>query len=95
MKLKSKYNIGNLVEYWNTTISDYDIGIIKFIQIRFSSEMLQETIYKIYPIIQKDVRVDYGKEIKESNVKRKLNKKTFDKVYTREYAKLLARKENK
>lgn len=90
MKLKSKYNIGQIVEY--KTINDEGIGKIVSIDISFSFETRQKTEYKITKI-ENYYSTVYGKSflIKEYDICKALNKSAFEK----EYAKMKARQVEK
>lgn len=81
MKLKSKYNIGNVVEFYNEGKQDYDIAKITGIKMEFSWETLQRTSYQVSPF-----RKFYSVEIKEHQIKRTLNKKAFEMAYAEKCA---------
>lgn len=86
MKLKSKYNIGSIVEFYNDRIQDYDIARIDGVTIEFSWERLQRNTYSI-SIFRKDN--NYYEEIQECKIIRQLNKKAFEKAYAEKCAKEL------
>lgn len=89
MKLKSKYNVGDIVRFYNEAIPDDDIGRIYSVNIKFSIETLQQTSYKVTPIRMNN---NYSVEIYEFKIKEKLNKKAFEKAYTEHCAKEMLKK---
>lgn len=92
MKFKTKYNIGEVVQFYNHKICDNDIGIIDCINISFSWETLQKNKYVISP---KRIESDFsynGVEVDENSIYKKLNKKTFNKLFTEKCVKYLEKK---
>ena len=86
MKLKSKYNVGAIVEFFNDGIHDYDIARINGIKMEFSWETLQRTSYYVSPFRKNN---SYSMEIKEHQIRKTLNKKAFERVYAEQCAKEL------
>lgn len=86
MKLKSKYNIGSIVEFYNDGIQDYDIARINGIKMEFSWETLQRTTYYVSSFRKNN---DYSIEIKEHQIRKTLNKKAFERAYAEQCAKEL------
>lgn len=90
MKLKSKYNIGNIVRFYNNAICDDDIGKIEGIKMSFSWANLQKTSYDITPI---RVNNHYSVEVEEFRIKQTLNKIAFEKAYAELCAKEMMKSE--
>ena len=89
MRFKTKYNIGDIVKFFNSKINDYDIGNITRVSVSFSFESGQEEKYKVNPIRINDDYYDHSIEINETSVYKKLNKKAFEKEFAKKCVKYI------
>ena len=87
MKFKTKYSVGDIVKFYNHKKCDNDVGIINVVKFKYSNELLDTTSYIISPIKTYCDYKDKSIEIREGSVHIKLNKKTFEKEYTKFWAK--------
>lgn len=95
MKLKTKYNIGDVVRYYNYTSSTNEIGIITHIYTDFSWETLQKTRYTIEKVKISNEPCSFHKTVDEYDIKQRLNKKAFEKAFAEECAREVAKGEEK
>lgn len=94
MKLKSKYNVGDVVRFYNYTTSKYEIGAITRIHVEFSLEKLQKTWYTIETVKIKKAYTSFATNVDEYDILQKLNKKAFNKAYAEECAKSIVQGDN-
>ena len=87
MRFKTKYNVGDIVKFYNRKICNYDVGEITKIIIDFSWEALQKTRYMINPAILDYQAFNHSISVDQSDVCKRLYKDAFEK----EYAKLCAK----
>lgn len=87
MRFKTKYNVGDIVKFYNRKICNYDVGEIKSVRVDFSWETLQKTKYMINPIKLEYEMFDNSISVDQSDVYKRLYKDAFEK----EYAKLCAK----
>lgn len=89
MKFKSKFNVGDVVLFYNRKICDNDIGKIDSIKISFSWETMLEEKYVISPArIEEDYSYK-GVEVEINSIHKKLNKKAFERAFAEKCAKYL------
>jgi N-methylhydantoinase B/oxoprolinase/acetone carboxylase alpha subunit len=81
MKFKSKYNVGDVVLFYNSKIHDNDIGTIGVVKISFSLETLQRESYQICPVRIDCYYSDNSVEVTRNKIRKKLNKKAFNKAF--------------
>ena len=93
MKFKTKYKIGDIVKFYNETSSQYQIGLITRIFIRYSVECKQITKYDIEKIKINNTYIADEISIFENVICKKINKKTFEKEYAKECAREIAKGE--
>ena len=87
MKFKTKYNVGDIVQFYNSKIHDNDIGTIQSVNVCFSWETLQKESYDICPArIENDFSYK-GIVVNENSVYKKLNKKAFEKEFAKKCVK--------
>lgn len=100
MKFKTKYNCGDIVIFETISQKDWEMGIIDDISVKYDfqnvlSARRKETIeYGIKTYIDIDgirVSVNDGvckiKRVKEYEIRKKLNKKAFEEMFSKECAK--------
>ena len=84
MKFKSKYNVGDIVHYFNTESGKNQIGRISRIFISYNTEFGEKIKYDVERIkIDNDYIADEVC-ILEGAINKKINKKAFDKEYAKE-----------
>ena len=87
MKFKTKYNIGDVVQFYNDKIHNNDIGTIRGVNVYFSWETLQKESYDILPArIESDFSYN-GVKVDRDSVYKKLNKKTFEEEFAKKCVK--------
>lgn len=89
MKFKSKYNMGDVVHFYNNKICDNDIGVITSINISFSWQTMLKEKYVISPARIEEDYSDNGVEVEIDSIRKKLNKRAFDKAFAEKCAKHL------
>lgn len=93
MRFKSKFNVGDVVLFYNHKICNNDIGKIDSIIISFSYETMLQEKYKISPA---RIECDYsykGVEVEINSIRKKLNKKAFEKAFAEKCANYVAKGE--
>lgn len=90
MRFKSKYNVGDVVMFYNHRIHDNDIGKIGSIKISFSLETLHKESYRIYPVRIEEDYSDNGIEIEVNSIRMQLNKKAFEKAFAEKCARYVS-----
>lgn len=93
MKLKSKYNVGDIVIFYNENTNENEIGSIDKIEIKFSWEILQKTKYTISLRKINGTYTCNSKEVPEAYIYKKLNKRAFEKAYAEQCAKEIVKNE--
>lgn len=81
MKFKTKYNIGDVVIFYGNPVFEKEVGQIDKIKIDFSWETSQRTQYSIKRININSIRASIT--VSETDIQRKLNKKAFEKEFTK------------
>jgi hypothetical protein len=93
VKLKSKYNIGEIVQFKNPETKDIDVGSIDKVFISFSWEQLQKEEYMITPIRMRAVYVSDWVRVEKTDIRKKLNKIAFKRAYAEQCAKEMMKSE--
>lgn len=89
MRFKTKYNIGDIVQFYNEKIHDNDIGTITSVNVYFSWESLQKESYDIAPArIESDFSYN-GIVVDVNSVYKKLNKKAFEEEFAKKCVKYI------
>lgn len=91
MKFKTKYNIGDIVRFYNVTSSRYQIGRINRIFISYSAEYGETIKYDIEKIKINHAYIADEVTILEGAIRKKINKKAFEKEYAKECAREIAK----
>ena len=87
MRFKTKYNVGDVVQFYNSNIHDNDIGTIGSVNVYFSWETLQKESYDILPArIESDFSYN-GIVVDLNSVYKKLNKKAFEREFAKKCVK--------
>ena len=87
MKIKTKYNIGEIVLFKNPKTNDVDVGKIDKVYISFSWEELLKQEYMIIPIRMRAVYVSDWVRVDKMEIHKRLDKKAFKKAYAEQCAK--------
>ena len=95
MRFKTKYNVGDIVKFYNRKICNYDVGEITSVGVDFSWETLQRTKYMINPAKLEYEVFDHSISVDQSDVCKRLHKDTFEKEYAKLCAKIKLSGENK
>ena len=89
MRFKTKYNIGDIVQFYNERIHNNDIGTIQSVNVYFSWETLQKESYDISPArIESDFSYN-GIVVDVNSVYKKLNKKAFEEEFAKKCVKYI------
>lgn len=87
MRFKTKYSIGDIVQFYNERIHNNDIGTIQSVNVYFSWETLQKESYGISPArIESDFSCNCVK-VNANSVYKKLNKKAFEEEFAKKCVK--------
>lgn len=88
MRFKSKYNIGDIVLFYNETTQKTEIGKIRKLRIDFSYETNKQELYFVEKV-KTDIILGLDERIKisEHYIEKRLNKRVFEK----EFAKICAK----
>lgn len=89
MRFKTKYNIGDIVQFYNERIHDNDIGTITGVNVSFSWETLQKESYNISPARIESDFSDNGIVVDVNSVYKKLNKKAFEEEFAKKCVKYI------
>lgn len=91
MKFKSKYNVGDVIHYFNTENGKNQIGRISRIFISYNTEFGEKIKYDVERI---KIHNDYIADevcILEGEIYKKIHKKAFEKEYAKECAREIAK----
>lgn len=95
MRFKTKYNVGDIVKFYNIKICNYDVGEITRVRVDFSWETLQKTQYMINPAKLEYEMFDHSIPVDQSDICKRLHKDTFEKECAKLCAKIKLSGENK
>lgn len=88
MKIKTKYNIGDIIQFCSDR-NELKVGKIVSLDIFIYDE--QEVSYEVQ-LFAGDLNFDNGINLKEDKIIKKLNRKAFEKTYAEQCAKEIIRK---
>lgn len=86
MKFKTKYNIGDVVQFYNERIHNNDIGTIQGVNVSFSWETHKESYYISPARIESNFSCNRVK-VDADSVYKKLNKKAFEEEFAKKCVK--------
>ena len=93
MRFKSKFNVGDVVLFYNHKICDNDIGKIDSISMSFSYVTMLKEKYVISPARIEEYYSYNGVEVEINSSRKKLNKKAFEKAFAEKCANYVAKGE--